>query len=206
MLRGVELVTALSGPLVLVAIAVGVVAQHQATRRLRSPDARALAVTAVGLAASLVVWTVVDALAPGSSEFTQSSGVGFLSSQVLRVWESLALWSGAAVVVGTMVAVERTPRVRLRLAGSGLGPAAGLALLYLPLIGLPALVAWAVIRPLSPDRAWATAATITSAVGAAWVFSVIDPASPWGLVHGPETALWAAVVGGALLGRLAADQ
>ena len=109
-------------------------------------------------------------------------------------------------VVGTMVAVERTPRVRLRLAGSGLGPAAGLALLYLPLIGLPALVAWAVIRPLSPDRAWATAATITSAVGAAWVFSVIDPASPWGLVHGPETALWAAVVGGALLGRLAADQ
>ncbi len=206
MLRGVELVTALSGPLVLASFTTGVIVQDQAVRRLRSADARALAVTAATLAVSLTVWTAVDALAPGSSEFTQSSGVGFLSSQVLRVWESLALWAGAAVTVGTMVRVVRGHERRLGLGGTGLAPAAGLALLYVPLIGLPTTVAWAVIRPRSPDRIWATAATIISAVGAAWVFSVLDPANPWGLVHGPETALWAAVLGGALLARLAADQ
>lgn len=195
-MNGVRLITALSGPLVLVAFALGSLAHTRLRRAGRSAFLAALAV-----ATSLTVWLVAEALAPGVSRFGQSSAVGFLSSQVLTVWEALALWSGAAFVIGSMIGLDRTDGFRLVRGDRGLGPAAALLALHLPLTLVPAVFAGVGARAVSVETRPTVIAAVLGAISTEWMFSVLDPATPWGVVHGPETALWALVLGGALLVR-----
>ena len=81
---------------------------------------------AVPLVYALIVWRVIDAIAPGGrGRFDASSFIGALSNQVLPVWQSLALWTGVAAVLGHVAPIW----TRFR-GGTGIPPAMALLLAF----------------------------------------------------------------------------
>lgn len=149
------------------------------------------------LGAATVAWRVVDGLAPGFDRgLLPASAVGFLSDQVLTVWQSAALWAGAAAVVGHLYPVW------LGLRGApGQAPALALVLAYCPVgfsVGVAAFFgAFAVAR----DVRRAMLGGLVGFVGYAWLAWVYDWPPSWGAANGPELTLWAAVVAGVVAAR-----
>lgn len=151
-------------------------------------------------AISLAALVLMRSQAPGRTTFQNASALGFLSSQVLTVWSSMALWAGLAAVVGHATPITR----RFRHGTSGAPGALALLILFVPLTALAAAGAWFATLSITREIRPALALSYASVVVAEWVFGVINPSTPWGLVHGPETTLFMAVMAGALLARWAA--
>lgn len=60
---------------------------------------------ALSLVAATVAWRVVAEVAPGRGDPSILAGVAAFSDQVLVPWQSVALWTGLAAVVGGVVPV-----------------------------------------------------------------------------------------------------
>lgn len=147
--------------------------------------------TAKVLVAATVAWRAVKIVAPPFDRglLDPSSAVGFLSDQVITVWQSAALWAGMAAVVGHLQPLW------LRVRG-GQAPALGLVLVYCPLgfaVGTAAFfLAYAVTRRVGV----AVLASLPGLMGYAWLAWVFDWDPSYGATNGPELALWCAVLSG----------
>lgn len=168
-----------------------------------SADRAALRTAALEVAAALLwaafAYRMIDRLAPGTNQFRSFSAVGILSPRALTIWEAVALWSGLAVVCGTLVPFRRG----FIKGGSGLAPAAALVLVYLPLTFFVTVASWFGVQFLLGRRR-ALLVTFFVAVTTEWFLSMLSTSaagSAWGLVHGPESTLWLAVTCGALAAR-----
>ena len=121
-MRSVSAVAAFSGPIVAVGYLVG-----SLTATWLNPDDRrpsdVLVEVFVALASSTAAWWTIQELSPGSS----FSRIGYLSNQVLSAWQSVALWTGLAVVTGLCAPVFRRFR-----GGTGLAASAALLLIHFP--------------------------------------------------------------------------
>ncbi len=145
------------------------------------------------LTAITVGWHVTRAVAPGPSV----SVVGFASVQVLLVWQSVALWTGAAAVVGAVAPLWSRFR-----GTSGLGAAIAILVVQAPAAlaaGAAGFVAGLVASGGRPRTALAVG--IVTPVAFEWVAWVTDLQVGWGVAHGPELALWTALVSGVLFAR-----
>jgi glycerol-3-phosphate acyltransferase PlsY len=109
----------------------------------------------------------------------------------------MALWAGLAAILGQLAPATK------RFRGGSNGVAGSLALLitFLPLTGVAALGAWLSALMVTRSVRPALALSYLSAVVAEWLFGVVNPPGPWGLVHGPESTLFVAVLAGALTFR-----
>lgn len=154
----------------------------------------AAALTGLGtLLATTVAWDVALAATPGA-QF--SSAVGVYSNQAVGAWVSVALWTGAAAVVGHLAPVWSRFR-----GGSGLPPAVALGFAYAPVVAaIAALTFLAGMALTSKPRVGLLAALPVATVFSylAWLADV-DPV--WSVTHGPELTLWTTVVSSALFAR-----
>lgn len=170
---------------------------------LRLPRSQLVKANAIE-AVAVVIWAylsfrLIDWVAPGTSQFREFSAVGILSPRALTIWEAVALWSGLAVVVGFIAPFDRG----FRIGSNGLAAGAGLVLAFSPFPLLAAIFAWAGAQWLLRPRT-AILVSLFVLVTSEWMLSMpstsVTPRA-WGLVHGPETTLWLAGLGGALAAR-----
>ena len=184
-MRSVSAVALLSGPIVLSGYLVGAVV---AALSRRDDDARPsdwVLDAFVVLAVSTAAWFSIESVSPGSN----LSRIGYYSSQVLSAWQSVALWTGLAVVAGMCASVFRRFE-----GGSGLAPAAALLAVHFPWFLFAcagaALVGFAVTRSARLTQL----AAIGVLLPTAWLGWVLEWLPAWGLPAGPEATVWSMVL------------
>jgi glycerol-3-phosphate acyltransferase PlsY len=202
-MRSVTWVTFYAGVLIGASYLAGSVVRTWAARRMGADDeARPdpLAVVSeviVTVACAWIAYTFIDWLAPGGTVFRSSSAVGFLSPKTLTVWESIALWSGLGAILGSIAPITS----RFTSGSMGISGAAGLLAVYSPIIFLIALGTWFIgIGLLRSVRLTLPAVFVTVAISE-WILSMTRVRVAWGLIHGPESTIWMAVLAGVLLAR-----
>lgn len=197
MLSGVTWVLFLAGPTIAACYLASALVRTWVVDNGDRPSPSVVAEAAAVIALAGGAWLIIRSQAPGRTVFENASAVGFLSSQVLTFWSSVALWAGLAAVVGQMAPVPR----RFRQGTSGVAGAMALLLAFLPVTAVAAFGAWFSSLNATRHARPALALTYGAAVIAEWIFSVINPPGPWGVVHGPETTLFVTALAGALLFR-----
>lgn len=184
-MRSASSVAWAAGPMVVAAY----LASAVATTWFRSHVAE----VSVAIGASAAGFYAARIIAPG----TVVSTVAFESVQVLLVWESMALWCGAAAVLGAAA-----PITTMFKGSSGAAAAGAVAATFAPGVLLAALGAaaagLAVFRGRHRDAA---AVGLCAAPAYAWVAWAADLQPLWGVTNGPELALWTAAVSSILLAR-----
>ena len=153
------------------------------------------AITALGW--SLFVLWFTDRLAPGTTTFRDSSTIGFLASQALTAWESASLWSGAAVICGLAFPIP----FRVDRGSSGAIAAGALLAFHLPIALFVAASAFFGAQLVQGRERWSWTVALMILPAVEWSAAMLGLGSTWGFVHGPETALWTAVVAGLLAAR-----
>jgi len=143
------------------------------------------------VALATVAWHLVESVAPGSgNSFDNISAIGYLSNQALLVWQSIALWVGAAAVAGQVASAFLGLR-----GGTGIPGVMGLALAYTPITYAVAVLIFFAVVTVTHDHRRAVITALVGAVGWSWIAWVIELDSGWGATHGPELSLWITVVG-----------
>ncbi len=192
-----SLVLFLSGPVVLIGYLASSVVRSWT---LGSGDRTSPAVfgeMAVTIGAAVSAWLLLRWAAPGQTTFQNASAIGFLSSQVLTAWSSMALWAGAAAVVGHVAPVTS----RFRSGTAGVAGSFALLAVFFPITAVAAIGAWMSSITITRDVRAALLTTYLAVAATEWLFAVLDPPVPYGLVHGPESTLFVAVLGGVLAAR-----
>jgi glycerol-3-phosphate acyltransferase PlsY len=192
--RSASAVGVVAGPLALLGYLVGALPFDRVLgRRRRSDDPApaAAAATVATLLVTSVAWDVAQAATPGAQ---YSSAVGAFSNQALGAWVSVALWTGAAAVVGHLAPVWRGFR-----GGDGVAPAGALALAHAPVVFAVAVGAFLAATAATARPRLALLACLPPAVAFAYGAWLLDLPSGWGVTHGPELTLWVVVVSGILL-------
>ena len=186
-MRSLSAVAILAGPIVLsgyvigALVAVWLVREDEAVRR----PADLVLEGFVALAVSTAAWWSVQQVSPGSG----FSRIGYFSNQVLSAWQSVALWSGLAVVVGICAPVFR------RFHGdAGLAPAAALLAAHYPWFLFSAVAAGALGLGLTRSTRLAQGAAIAVLLPTAWLGWVLEWLPAWGLPAGPEATVWTMVL------------
>ena len=156
-----------------------------------------IAEAAITLVVAGTAFVVIDALAPGTDVFRNSSAVGFLSPKTLTVWESIALWAGLAAVIGAVAPFSS----RFRGGSSGIPGATALLLVYSPLAFLIAIMSWSAGLSVIRDVRTTLPFVFGSVAIAEWGLSMTRIRVPWGVIHGPESTIWMAVLAGVLIAR-----
>ncbi len=136
----------------------------------------------VTLAVSTAAWLVIKEVAPGS----MFSRIGYFSNQVLAAWQSVALWTGLAVIVGICAPVFRGFR-----GAPGLAPAAALLTVHFPWFLFATLGAGVAAFAVARSVRVAQAAAIGSLLPTAWLGWVLEWLPAWGMPAGPEATVWA---------------
>lgn len=202
-MRSVTWVTFYAGILIGASYLTGSLVRTWATRRQRAnPDGRPdpLAVVSevvVTVACAWVAYTFIDWLAPGGTVFRSSSAVGFLSPKTLTVWESIALWSGLGAILGAVAPITS----RFTSGSMGISGAAGLLAIFSPLIFLIALGTWFIGVGFLRSVRMTLPVVFVTVVVSEWVLSMTRTRVAWGVIHGPESTIWMAVLAGVLLAR-----
>ena len=202
-MRSVTWVTFFAGLLIGASYLAGSVVRTWAARRIGAgetgrPDPLAVASEVlVTLTCAWLAYTFIDWLAPGGTVFRSSSAVGFLSPKTLTVWESIALWSGLGAIIGSIAPITS----RFGSGSMGLSGSAAMLALYSPITFLIGLGTWFVgISVIRSVRLTLPVVFVTVAA-AEWVLSMTRVRVAWGLIHGPESTIWMAVLAGVLLSR-----
>lgn len=202
-MRSVTWVTFYAGVLIGASYLAGSIVRTWAGRRIRVHDDRrpdllvVVSEVAVTVGSAWIAYTFIDWLAPGGTVFRSSSAVGFLSPKTLTVWESIALWSGLGAILGSIAPITS----RFTSGSMGISGAAGLLAIYSPIIFLIALGTWFVgISVIRSVRMTLPLVFVTVAVSE-WILSMTRVRVAWGLIHGPESTIWMAVLAGVLLAR-----
>jgi glycerol-3-phosphate acyltransferase PlsY len=150
----------------------------------------------IGLAAAALV--LVRHWSPGVHRglVPAASGFGAFSSEVLTFWQSGALWAGLAAGVGHVWPVW----LGFRSGGQGQAPLLALAVRFTPIGFVVAVGGYLVGRPLAGAR---MAVALSLAGFLAWNWSAWIWGLPhwWGLLPGPEVAVWAGVLAGVVAAR-----
>lgn len=181
-----------AGPLVVAGYLLTSFVWCELRRRERDrPERRTL--TNVGTAMAALVATTVAyyglrAVAPGVSP----SAIAVFAPQSVPAWESVALWTGAATVLGAVAPVWSGFR-----GGTGLPAAAAVAFVYLPVVLLAGAAGWFGAVVLGRRRG-APAAALAVAVVVAWLGWQLWWSDAWGVILGPESTLVVAVSSGLL--------
>lgn len=185
-MRSVSAVALLSGPIVVSAYVVGALVVTLA-RRDDEPDKPAdwLLDGFVVLTVSTAAWFAIEAVSPGSN----FSRIGYFSNQVLSAWQSVALWSGLAVIAGMCAPVFRRFR-----GAPGLAPAAALLAVHFPWFLFATLGAAVGGFALARSLRMAQLAAIAVLLPTAWLGWVLEWLPAWGLPAGPEATVWAMVL------------
>lgn len=194
------LVLFLAGPVVLIGYLTSSVVRGLTVRAGDRPSPAVVGEMAATVGAAVAAWLLIRWAAPGRTTFQNASAIGFLSSQVLTAWSSLAIWTGAAAVVGHVAPMT----TRFRSGTAGVAGSFGLLTVFLPITALAAIGAWITSMAVTRDVRSALAATYFAVVTSEWLFAVLDPPTPYGLIHGPESTLFVAVLAGVLIARWAA--
>ena len=215
-MRHVNTVAALSGPLVLVAYltvaAIHVYANRRSVEHRSHPAGRGTArqgapTELVDAMAALVVatiaWRIISWVAPAGSSSTSLVGTGSttssiaaFSAQVLTVWQSVALWTGLAAVVGSIAPIFGRFR-----GGSGLAAAASLTFVYAPTVLMGAMAGYFLGLLFVSRPRDAVPAGLFAGITIAWLTWWFDTNPGWGNVNGPEISLWTTVTAGILFSR-----
>lgn len=151
----------------------------------------------VTIACAFVAFEFIDWLAPGGTVFRSSSAVGFLSPKTLTVWESIALWAGLAAIVGAVAPITS----RFRAGSMGMAGAAGMLAVFSPIALLIALGTWFVGVSVIRDVRTTLPLVFVAVAGAEWALSLTRGRIAWGVIHGPESTIWMAVLAGVLIAR-----
>ncbi len=146
---------------------------------------------------SIVSLAVIDAIAPGSAGFRDSSAVGFLSSQTLTAWESASLWASLALLCGLMFPFPFRPDRGT----SGLAGAFAIVAFRLPIVAFVAAAAFFASQMLGGGQRRSLSFGLAIMPLAEWGSSIFGIRAAWGFVHGPETAIWVTALVGALAAR-----
>jgi len=185
--RSLSAVAAVSGPLVLAGYGIGSFVAHRMTRDDEaSPRPGDLVVEgALALAVSTAAWHLVLQVSPGSG----FSRIGYFSNQVLAAWQSVALWTGLAVVAGTCAPVFRRFH-----GGSGLAAAGALLAVHFPWFLFAGAGAGALAFGASRSPRVAHGAAVAVLLPTAWLGWVLEWLPAWGLPAGPEATVWTMVL------------
>lgn len=187
-----------AGPLVVLGYVAGSTVRTYVRRRADRPvddhpawldAAGGAAVAGVAVLAATVAWDVGKETAPPG----QISAIATYSNQAIGAWASMAIWTGAGVVVGAVAPVWDRFR-----GGSGVVPAAALGAVYAPMAAVAAVFAGL----LAGGR---LAVGLAAAVVVQWLAWITDTQVEWGVTNGPELTMWVVVVAGVLLARGARD-
>lgn len=202
-MRSVTWVTFYAGVLIGAAYIAGSAVRTWASRRSQQksdgrPDLLVVSSEVlVTISCAWIAYTFIDWLAPGNTVFRSSSAIGFLSPKTLTVWESIALWAGLGAIVGAVAPITS----RFRSGSMGISGAAGLLALYSPIIFLIVLGTWFIgVGVVRDVRATLPIVFVTVAVSE-WILSMTRVRVTWGVIHGPESTVWMAVLAGVLLAR-----
>jgi len=182
-----------AGPLALAGYLAGSLVAAELARRRTAPLAGELLTAAVALLVATIAWDIGLQTAPRGA----FGAVGTFSNQALGAWVSIALWAGAAALLGAIAPVWTGFRGGL----TGAGPALAMSAAYLPLLAAAGIVAAGAVSALVASWRWGLAAGVGTVIGTAYVAWIADLQPDVGITIGPESALWCAVVGGMLLAR-----
>lgn len=183
-MRGISAVAIFSGPIVLVGYVVGSISSTW-LRRVEERPSDQLVEAFVTLATSTAAWWTIQQLSPGSG----FSRIGYFSNQVLSAWQSVALWTGLAVIAGLCAPVFNRFR-----GSNGLAASAAMLGMHFPwflfITAGAALTAFALSRNLRVTHIAAMGVLLPSA----WLGWVLEWQPAWGLAPGPEATVWAMVL------------
>lgn len=199
-MRSVTWVTFYAGVLIGASYLVGSTVRSWSSKRATASgpfSAGVVAEAAATIGCAWVAYTFIDWLAPGGTVFRSSSAVGFLSPKTLTVWESIALWAGLAAIVGAIAPVTS----RFRSGSMGIAGAASLLAVYSPIIFLIGLGTWFVGISLVRDVRTTLPIVFVTVAAAEWALSMTRVRVAWGVIHGPESTIWMAVLAGVLIAR-----
>lgn len=147
---------------------------------------------------SLAVSYFVEAIAPGGrGGFETTSLIGALSNQVLPVWHSIALWTGAAAVLGHVAPIW----TRFR-GGTGIPPVLALLLVFAPFVFAASVAAFLAAFWFTRNRRPALLIAFGFGLTYAWTGWIFTFDGAWGVNFGPELTLWVAIVMALLTPRL----
>lgn len=204
-MRHVSTAAALAGPLVAFGYLLTSLAYCEVERRRRTNRERRLPTASVVAIATLVATTVsyyaIDAVAPRVSV----SALAVVAPEALFAWESVALWTGVAAVLGHAAPVWNGFR-----GGSGVAPAAIVAFVYLPVVLVAAAAAWFTAMYFSKQPRLPVHAAMAAALLVSWLAWVTGwgqsvGGGGWGVVMGPESTLVVAAAAGIVVARAQAD-
>ncbi len=185
-MRSVSAVAALAGPMVLSGYLVGALVIRFLLRDDEPPRVTDRVLQAfTTLAVATGAWWTIQEVSPGSG----FSRIGYFSNQVLSAWQSVALWSGLAVVAGLCGSVFR------RFQGDdGLAPAGALLAAHFPWFLFATIGAGLVGLGVSRNPRVGRLAAIGALLPAAWLGWLLEWQPAWGLPAGPEATVWAMVL------------
>ncbi len=202
----VETIALISGPMVgvsyfigatqwrRVALRFGVINQHETAdgqdRAGRQGDEFFVIVEAVvPLLVAVAALNIISSIAPGSNGGYNNSLIGALSNQVIPVWYSIALWSGAATVLGQVAPIWNRFR-----GSTGMPPMLVLTLAFAPWIFVATVFGFLAAFIVTRNRRPALVVGFATGLTMAWIAWVLELNPAWGVNHGPELALWTAVM------------
>lgn len=199
-MRSVTWVTFYAGVLIGASYLVGSAVRTWASKRETATGPFSAGVIAEAVATIGCAWVsyaFIDWLAPGGTVFRSSSAVGFLSPKTLTVWESIALWAGLGAIVGAIAPLTS----RFRSGSMGIAGAASLLAFYSPIIFLIGLGTWFVGISLVRDVRTTLPIVFVTVAASEWALSMTRVRVAWGVIHGPESTIWMAVLAGVLVAR-----
>lgn len=138
---------------------------------------------------AIVALNIVESVAPGSNGGFNASLIGALSNQIIPVWQSIALWCGAATVLGQVAPVTNAFR-----GTTGIPGVMALALTFAPWIFVATVFGFLASFLVTRNRQPALVVGLAAGLTMAWIAWVGELNPAWGVNHGPELALWTAVV------------
>lgn len=199
-MRSVTWVTFYAGVLIGASYLVGSAVRTWASKRETAAgpfSAGVIAESVATIGCAWVSYAFIDWLAPGGTVFRSSSAVGFLSPKTLTVWESIALWAGLGAIVGAIAPLTS----RFRSGSMGIAGAASLLAFYSPIIFLIGLGTWFVGISLVRDVRTTLPIVFVTVAASEWALSMTRVRVAWGVIHGPESTIWMAVLAGVLVAR-----
>jgi len=199
-MRHATTAAALAAPLVVLGYLVTSYAYCEVKRRQREGgDRRLPSATIVSIAALLtttISYYAIDAVAPRAT----TSAIAVFAPQALLAWESVALWTGVAAVLGHTSPVWNGFR-----GGSGLPAAAIVAFVYLPVVLIAGAAGWFTGMLFSKKPRAPLYSALAAAVSVAWLSWITTWSDAWGVVLGPESTVVTVVAAGIIVARNQAD-
>ena len=152
-----------------------------------------LAVAAITLVVATIAWDVGLEASPRGA----FGAIGTFANQALGAWVSIALWTGTAAMLGSMVPIW----TRFRRGGSGVAPALALLVVYMPLLAATGLAVGSFAYGVTQRWRFALAAGLGTIVVVEYLAWITDLQTGWGITNGPEVGLWSVILALVLLGH-----